>query len=106
MIGEFFMAKKDNMRQKCMVDAVYFVNVYRVVRGEKLNIMFITFIDDETKVYGGVRYTNDMDEKEIVEYIVAGVFNGIYKPTTEMEHHRLLGRKIERRGCAVTLDVN
>ena len=65
---------------------------YRVIRGETLRIMYARVGDI---FYGGIRYTDEMDEMEIISEIANKVLDGILESTNEIEHHARLGRKIE-----------
>lgn len=74
-------------------DMTFFVfKFYRVIRGETLRIMFARVGD---KFYGGMRYTDEMDEKKIEAQIANMVCDGIFEPTSEIELHAKLGRKVE-----------
>ena len=47
------------------------------------------------KFYGGMRYTDEMDEKKIEAQIANMVCDRIFEPTNEIELHAKLGRKVE-----------
>ena len=42
-----------------------------------------------------MRYTDEMDEKKIEAQIANMVCDGIFEPTSEIELHAKLGRKVE-----------
>lgn len=85
-------------KEELSKEAFYDVTLWRVYRSKKLLILYVQF--DNGTVYGGVRYTNTSEEKEIMMSIINGALNGFIKPCgmQEIEHHRSLGRKVENVG--------
>ena len=85
-------------KEKLSKEAFYDVTLWTVYRSKKIYILYAQF--DDGKVYGGVRYTNTSEEKEVMMSIVNGALNGFIKPCgmQEIELHRSLGRKVENAG--------
>lgn len=82
-------------KEELSKEAFYDVTLWKVYRSKKIYILYVGF--DDGKVYGGVRYTNASEEKEVMMSIVNGALNGFIKPCgmQEIVHHCYLGRKVE-----------
>ena len=63
---------------------------YRVKKGN-LKILFAQYGE---KFYGGIRYSNDKQELEIMEYLPYEILDGM-KPTNELKLHFTKGRKVQ-----------
>ena len=64
---------------------------YRIIR-KTHKIMYARVGDN---FYGGIRYTDEMDEEEIVSRIKNMVLDGILEPTDEIEFYAKFGFKVE-----------
>ena len=83
-----------NYNESATVDNADF-KVFKFFRVTKASGWLILFTRVGNKFYGGVRYTEDMDEESVCANLANMVMDGYFEPDNEIELHARLGRKVE-----------